>query len=239
MFILAIIYGTYVIRIVPLFVVASLPLMSGVTLIRNWLFNSKNKLSLLDYVLLWFIFIIIIFKGFLIGIVLGLITALLAFDYRYSRLSTVRNMLTGLDLYSNNERGVAAEAFLKDYREGIKIVILQGYLFFGNINTVVEQLINKLYSLNEGSVHFFILDFRNVQGMDPSSAGSFFRLYKHSKDRNVKVIFTHISSDTYKKMLNFLSLSQDDEIFLRFSNLDYGLEWCEDYFLKLKSINNY
>ncbi len=230
-------FGTSLLQKAPLFIVASIPLMSGVGLIKSWLLDTRTKLSRLDYALLWFIFLIIVLDGFLIGIFLGVVASLLVFDYRYGQTSTVRNTLTGLDLQSNNERGMAAEAILKTYRPGIDIIILQGYLFFGNINTLIEKLILRMENKNHSKLYFIILDFRNTQGMDPSSAEGFFRLYKHAREHQVKIIFSHLSQDIFQNILSFLKFTEEDNLFLCFSDLDYSLEWCENYFLQQKTLN--
>lgn len=233
----AFVLGFFLLESIPLFIVASIPLMSGVSLVVNWLFESKNKLSKLDYVLLWFVFLVIVFKGFLIGICLGVVASLLLFDYRYGQASILRNTLTGLELQSNNERGMASEALLKNFRAGIEIIILQGYLFFGNINTLIEKLIFSIENSERAKLYFIILDFRNVQGMDPSSAESFLRLYRHASEQEIKIIFTHLPKDIFHNILRFLNLPLNNDFFLRFANLDYGLEWCEEYFLKQKTLN--
>lgn len=235
-FSIALLFGTIFLQVVPLFIVASLPLMTGINLMRNWLIYTRKKLILLDYILLWVIFIAIVLYGFLIGILFGFVASLMLFDYRYTRINIIRNEVTGLQLYSNNERGMAAISLLRNMRGGIKIIILQGYLFFGNINALIENLIRTIDSL-QSNLFFIVLDFRNVQGVDPSATESFFRLYTHAKNQNIRLVFTHLPDTIFQNILNFLKITAQDEYCKRFNTLDYGIEWCENYLLLQKSPN--
>lgn len=235
-FYMALIFHAFILKIIPLFLVASLPLMTGINLLRTWLINIKKQLVLSDYILLWVIFLSIVFYGFLAGIILGFFASLILFDYRYSKINIVRNVVKGSDLQSNNERGMAADSLLKNLREGIEVIILQGYLFFGNINTLIETLISKIDNKDE-KISFIILDFKNVEGMDPSSAESFLRLYFHAKKREIKLIFSDIPENQFKIILSFLKISEDNDSCLKFKNLDLSLEYCEEYFLKKRTNN--
>lgn len=234
---IAVIFGAFVLKMIPLFIVASLPLMTGVTLLRNWLINTKGRLSLPDYGLLWLIFIVIVVYGFLMGIIVGVIASLLLFNYRYSRINIIRSTLTGLQLHSNVERGLAAESLLRGLRSGIEIFSLQGYLFFGNINKLVMSIIHRIEQPNPQKLYFIILDFRNIQGIDPSSIESFYRLYNHTKKQGIKLVFTNLPNVLFELILKYLKLPKDNEYCVNFPTLDYGLEWCEDTILKQKTLN--
>ncbi len=230
-------FGTALFNKIPLFIILSIPISMGFDLMKNWLIQPIKTLPILDVLLLWLIFLLITVKGFLVGITLGFVASLIFFDYRYSKINVVRAVLNGSDLHSNIERGLAEEAILRPLRKNIEIVLLQGYLFFGNINTLIERLIKRIKVIDALKPNYILLDFRNMQGMDTSSIESFYRLYHHAKQKNIRVVFTHLPNKLYEGILLALKFPVENDFCIAFENLDYGLEWCEDQLLQSTSLN--
>lgn len=98
------------------------------------------------------------------AVFLGLLFGLILFAMRNAK-KPVRYMWTGAQLHSNCARGRGEIAVLAGHGERIRIVELEGELFFGSVASLDKHLLESL-----GGAHGVILDWSRVRHVDSSIA---------------------------------------------------------------------
>ncbi len=219
-----IIAGSSLISILPRFILASIVLFLGVELLIKWLYNSLSSIHIIDYMVIVIVFLGIVFIGLLQGIALGLLISLFIFIVKYSRVNVVKNALSGDLMQSNVERSPEEEAFLVAHGGKTLIIFLQGYLFFGNTNTIYH-IVKELALENKPS--HLLFDLAKVAGLDSSSNHSFMKTYNFCEKNKIQVIFTRAPLNLYKNLQAHANLYGPSIKIKMFSLLDEGLDWCE------------
>ncbi len=207
-------------------VLAGLLIYLGFSMLREWIWDAYFKLPLMEYAAILLILALIIIKGLMGGVAFGLLIACGFFVYNYSRTSCVRHSFSASNHHANKERSMEELKVLKEKGKRARIFMLQGYVFFGTANVIVDTCRALVEREN---ARYILFDFRMVQGMDVSAVLSFTKL-----DQICKRYGTHFLLSGFHKELNpflrdFRALSKHD---LRvFSDLDRGLEWIEEELL--------
>ena len=86
-------------------------------------------------------------------------------------------------------------------RSGNQILILplQGYLFFGSANRLIDY-IKRFLETGEGKeLKYLIFDLRQITGTDSSAINSFNKLKILATIHNFRVLFCDIRTQTYSK----------------------------------------
>jgi SulP family sulfate permease len=171
--------------------------------------------------------------GFLKGIAVGILVAIVLFVINYSRIDVVRNRLSGRIYHSKVERSPAELAVMNRTGHRLQIFVLQGYIFFGTAERLLNQVREALHStaapLEPLEVHHVLLDFRLVDNIDSSALHAFAKLLKTAEREDVRLVLTHLNAQTAGQFetIDFFSGGRA----VRFDHLDYGLEWCEEQLL--------
>lgn len=149
-------------------VIGGLLLYLGLKLLAQWAFASRRSLPLADFVIIWLILLIIATLGFLEGVAAGVLAGIVLFVVKYSRISVVKNALTGEKYRSNVDRPQDQRYVLLQKGEEVLILVLQGFVFFGTANSLLERLREELERRER--LAFVLFDFRRVSGMDSSGS---------------------------------------------------------------------
>lgn len=171
---------------------------------------------------------VIIGIGFLEGIAVGLVAAVVLFIVNYSRTSIVKHSLSGSTMRSRVTRNESHKRYLASKGEESFILQLQGYIFFGTAHALFETIKAKL---TEGqTVKFIILDFKQVNGLDATALLSFSKIVRLVKENKAQLVISDLSvrlKDAFKS----LKAEYNDYLYLT-KNLDFALEYCEEQLLK-------
>ncbi|MEM8640545.1 MAG: SulP family inorganic anion transporter [Cyanobacteria bacterium P01_G01_bin.54] len=132
--------GSEFLAYLPKPILGCLLLYLGLSLLRKWLYQSCFKLPLLDYLTIVVIVITINVWGFLNGILVGFVMAVLLFMYNYSQIDVAKDVLSGATTRSNREYSAAQRLLLQEQGDRILILELQGFLFFGTANYLLNQV---------------------------------------------------------------------------------------------------
>lgn len=103
---------------------------------------------------------------FVIGLAAGLILACVSFVVLSSQRRAIRSILTGSVARSTVRRHPKQTAFLKEVGKQIRVIKLQGFLFFGTISSC-EATIRKILeaaSWTKDPIRFLVLDFTMASG---------------------------------------------------------------------------
>jgi SulP family sulfate permease len=119
---------------------------------------------------------------------------------------------------------------------------LQGFIFFGTANSLLEQIENRIDRKDLPRLQYLIIDFREVTGLDSTARYSFFKMIKIIQARKFHLVLTHSKvehplpgqkqsiADFFLRLKARGSHDSEQSISI-FSDLDHGLEWCENQIL--------
>ena len=201
----------------------------GLGFLVEWLIDGWSKLPRADYAIVLLILAVIAAAGFLIGVAVGLGAAIIMFVLNYSRISVVRTALSGTEMRSNVERVASHRRVLNDLGEHIYILKLQGFIFFGTANALLERIRARVNDPSKPRVLYILLEFRRVTGLDSSAVISFVKTGQLVETQGITLLLANVSEKT-RGQFERGGLSEGDGV--RFvPDLDHGLEWCENQLL--------
>jgi SulP family sulfate permease len=229
---LAMFFGASLVSFFPTPVLGGLLMLLGLDFLFTWVYEAWFKLRLLDYAIIIAILVVMNTIGVLEGVALGLAMAVILFVIDYSRINIVRHTISGKHYQSKVSRPVAHEQLLRQKGDGIYILELQGYLFFGTANKLLNQISQYLAQNPNLQIRFIVLDFRLAAGLDSSGVLSFTKLKQLAEMKQAVLVFTQISPDTQSKLEKELFSDKSSETCRVFPDLDHGLEWCENQIIQ-------
>jgi sulfate permease, SulP family len=228
--------GSVIMAYIPLFVLGGLLLTIGVKLLHEWVIRAWFRFSHLDYALILLILTIIAIWGFLSGIGIGIVAACTLFVLSYSRHQAIRHTFSGATHSSNVGRSVAQQRLLRQQGDRLHMLILQGYLFFGTANTLLESVSGRLRDPTLPPIEFVILDFRLVSGLDASAVLSFIKMRQLAHKHEVRLVFTQLHPNIFQKLQQGDCIQTQNDLIQVFDRLDGGIEWCEERILETRSL---
>lgn len=230
--ILAMIFGNSLVSFFPTPILGGLLMLLGLDFLFTWVYETWYKLPILDYAVIIAILVVMNTAGVLEGVALGLAMAVILFVIDYSRTNIVRHTLSGKYYQSKVSRPRLYEQLLRKKGDWIYILELQGFLFFGTTNKLLDQISQHLAQNPAPQIRFVVLDFRLVVGLDSSAVLSFSKLKQLAETNKVLIVFTQISPSIQRKLEKELFSNKDRETWRIFPDLDHGLEWCEDQMIQ-------
>jgi SulP family sulfate permease len=206
----------------------------GLGFLAEWLIDGWSKLPRADYLVVLLILVVIGAAGFLVGVAVGLAAAIVLFVVNYSRISVARSALSGTEMRSNVERVAYHRRVLNELGQHIYILKLQGFIFFGTANALLEQIRARVTDPAEPEVRYILLDFRRVTGLDSSAVISFVKGRQLAESQGITLLLANLS-DATRHQFERGGLSEGEAV--RFvPDLDHGLEWCENQLLDYRRI---
>jgi len=227
---LALLSGASVLSLIPKFIAGGLIFFVGLSFLAEWLYDAWFQLAPVDYALVWVILIVVGAVGFLEGVGLGIIIAVILFVVNYSRVEIAKDQLTGSTYQSNVERPFEQRQLLKSLGESIFILRLQGFIFFGTSQSLVNQVNLRAKDPAQKKLRYLILDFQHVTALDASATFSFVRLKQMAASNQFYLVLTDVHKDI-KTRLTRSGIDEQEPMIRIFPTLDYGMEWCESKLL--------
>jgi sulfate permease, SulP family len=228
---LALIGGSAAISVLPRPLLGGLLLFLGFSLLYDWLILAWTRVSRVDVVLITTIVLITAFSGFIEALVVGLIFACVNFAIRYGQHRVIKHSLSGAVKRSRVERSAAERALLDEHGEHIRILTLQGYVFFGTANTVLEEARAYVNALGDRWVRYLILNLEAVTGFDTSAAQSFAKIAQLAVRSQTTILYCGVYDAALASLRRAGGLSALGSRHNTFYDLDHALEWCEDRLL--------
>jgi SulP family sulfate permease len=226
----ALFFGASLFSFIPKVVLGSMLVYLGSSFLIEWLIDSRRSLPLLDYLLIWVILIIILVAGFLQAIAVGVLVAAALFVIQYSQVSIIRNALNGQNFHSNVDRPKAHRDLLNERGAEIHILRLQGFIFFGTIQAILNEVRRRLVQ-PAPAFGYLVLDFQRVTRLDSSAVFGIKRLKQLTHANGVLMVWTQVAP-AIKRQLEGGGLVDDaDDTFIILPTLDHGVEWCENKIL--------
>lgn len=210
----------------PTFVLGGLLLFLGLSILVSWVYDAWFRMPVAEYLVMIVIMVAINVVGILQGIVIGFVLGVILFVVDYSRINVVRHSLSGNSFHSNVNRPLQHQELLRDQGDGLYILELQGFIFFGTAQKLLDLIRKRMNDHRSQPLRFLLLDFRLVNGVDSTALLGFQRITQLVKAQGITEVLTHLSTKLHREMNEVLTESSTS---LRvFPDLDHGVEWCED-----------
>src|SRR5690606_31159284 len=145
---------------VPTHVFDSLLVYLALYILWKLVITAYARLPRIDYLIVLLILVVIATVGFLQGVVVGIIATVTMFVVSYSRTSIVKHELSGTTFKSRVTRNAEERAMLAAVGEQAYFLQLQGFIFFGTANGLLEQVRARVGSV---LTRYVVIDFRQVK----------------------------------------------------------------------------
>ncbi|MGE5374460.1 MAG: SLC26A/SulP transporter family protein [Bacteroidota bacterium] len=234
----ALFFGASLISFFPKPIMGGMLLYLGLSFLVEWLIDARKVLPLSDYLLVWVILVIITAIGFLQGVAAGIFIAAILFVISYSRIDAIKAILDGSMFHSKVDRPQYHRDLLHQRGTEIFILRLQGYIFFGTIQNILERVRLRIHDQEQGPLKFLILDFQRVTRLDSSAIFGITRLKQLAEANKLLMVWTQIAPEIAIQMERGGLHDQSDDTFLFEDTLDEGVEWCENKILASEGIND-
>lgn len=190
--VLAMLAGGPVIALIPKAVLGGILMYIGMGMLNAWLVDGRRRLARNDYLVVLCMMLLTMAVGYLPAVVLGVVVCCFDFAVASSRLGPLRRSFTRNEWPGKVERSAAQNDAL-DARGGtLRIVELQGALFFGSMRTLAAQLELLMYDVHRGGS--LLIDMQRVHGMDSSAAQAMARILKAAAKHGVALAFCSVSA---------------------------------------------
>jgi SulP family sulfate permease len=208
-------------------VLGGLLLFLGLDTLATWVYDAWFKLPITDYLIVIAILVAINTIGILEGIGIGVVLGIALFVVDYSRINVAKHTLTGTSFHSNVNRPRQHELLLHEKGDWLYAIELQGFIFFGTAQKLLDMVRSRIEDHNLLPVRFLVLDFRLVTGFDSSAVLGFVKIKQLTQRGGITMVFTHLSS-RMEHQLKSEVLEAGENPPRTFTDLDHGIEWCED-----------
>jgi len=220
------VWGASFVHLFPKPILGGLLMFLRLSFMVEWLWDARERLARTDYFIVILILIIIGIKGFLAGV--GVVVAVVLFVVKYSRIDVVKHDLSGAVHHSNVDRRAEHRKVLVELGQQINIMKLQGFIFFGTANLLLERFKKRIENRSQMPLKYAILDFRGVSELDSSAVFGFVRMRQLAAANDVHLIFTNTAPGIRRRLEKGGLGQPDDTVFRIHPDLDHGLEWCEN-----------
>jgi SulP family sulfate permease len=224
-------FGANALSYFPKPVLGGILLFMGLSFLVEWVIDARARLPRIDYLLVLMILFAIASIGFLEGIAVGVLAAVVMFVVSYSRINAVKNTLSGATYHSKVERPLVHRQTLLERGGEIFILRLQGFIFFGTAQKLLDQIKARLNDPGQARLHFVVLDFRQVVLLDSSAVFSITRMKQLAQSQNIQMVWTNLSTAIQRLLEKGGLIDEADNSFIILPTLDHGLAWCENRIL--------
>jgi SulP family sulfate permease len=129
------------------------------------------------------------------------------------------------------DRPVDLRHTLQAHGDGIVVLRLQGFVFFGTAHRLNERVRALLTDTQRPPIRFLLLDFRSVSGLDSSAVIGFNKLAQLAEAQNFTIVLARVPEATRRLMAKGGFRSGPHQPIQAFGDLDRALEWCEETLL--------
>jgi len=235
LFLLAVFFigGTFL-SFFPKFVAGGLLLYLGLSMLKEWVIDSRKSIHVVDYSIIIGIILVVEFFGFLEGVAMGIVASVVIFVFRYSSINLIKNILDGSNVKSSKDRSITDQRLLDYNTDQLVILQLQGFVFFGTANSLYEK-VKSLASSTDKPLKFLVMDLGLVQGIDSSAVKSFEKLAQYLGKENIDLIMVNLSERLRIPFEADGFTSKNYNHMHEYDNLDQATEFCEDQIIKAES----
>jgi len=219
--------GASLLSYFPKALLGGMLLFLGLEFLVEWVIHGWRRFTHIEYAVVLLIMIVIAASDFLVGVGVGLAVMVIMFVVSYSRIEVVHHTMSGREIQSSVERPASLRRALIQRGEQIHILALQGFLFFGTANALLEQVRGRIDNPKSAPPRFIVLDFRRVSGLDSSVVLSFAKVRQLVESRQITLLLTAAGPEILES-LQVGTNAGEDAVVRIFPDIDRGIEWCEE-----------
>ncbi len=220
----AVVVGVSVIELIPRMIVGGVLVFVGLSFLVEWVWDRRRSLQPVEYGVMLLILLTVVARGFLPGVVIGLVLAVVLFAVSYGRVELVREVAFGDTYRSNVDRPAAQRAALRTMGERVQILRVNGFVFFGSANGLLERIRKRI---EEGRIRFLVIDLRRATGVDSSAVVSFVKVIHLAESHGFELVFTG-AREQVRRQLARGGVEETEGLVWFEPDLDRGLQRCED-----------
>ena len=225
------VFGSIIVPWMPKLLVGAIVFLFAYQLFHEWMYEKVRGFQPIDFAIALIILGTVIFFGFMPGIGVGLLLALLLFVLRYSMISAIQGQYSLASYRSSVERGQAGNIVLDKYGDECLVYSLRGFLFFGTANAILDTIRDDA-KVRSSNYRVILLDLKRVTGMDISALNTFVQIKTLCEMSGVKLIYSGVGLDMRKSLLMLEAVSSKNGEPLIFPDADYAIEYMEDLILE-------
>ena len=226
------VFGTGLLGYTPVPVLGGMLLRLGWDMVNEWVLRGWKRLTAPDYAQVIIILVAIVAWGFLAGISVGVLAACVTFAVNSSRIRIVKLELNRSKYASRLDRSPAQNRELILHGDGIRIMWLHGFIFFGSANRLLLHVKELVAAQEAGGCRMVLLAFNEVLGIDTSAVMSLVKLRQFTERASVILVLAGLPPKVEHSLRAGGFLRDDDPHCRVFAQLDPALEWCEDRLLE-------
>jgi len=221
---LTLLFGGAALGSFPKLIFGGLLVYLGLSFLWEWVVAARRRLPLIDYAIVLSILVTIAAAGFLPGVAVGVVAAVVMFVVSYSRASVVKHELDGTSFKSRVTRSPGARELLLATGTQAYYLQLQGFIFFGTAYGLRQQVRARARQVD---TQYVVLDFRQVIGLDSTALLSFDKMRQLARDSGFVLVVAGLSP-ALREQFATGGLREETGV-LRFApDLDRAAEWIED-----------
>ena len=220
--------GDWFISYTPKVLIGATIFLFALQLFYDWMYANVRNFHLADYVIVCSILLAVIGFGFMQGILVGILLALLIFVLRYSVIPAIQDQFSLIDHRSSVERSVLDDQCLEAHGGEALVCNLRGYLFFGTANTVRDAL---RASIVHGRYTQILLDLRRVTGIDISAMTAFAQLKQICDVHQIRLLYACTEPETATRLIRLDAVGLEDGAALVYPTSDFAIEQMEEWLL--------
>ncbi|OAA49267.1 sulfate transporter family protein [Metarhizium rileyi] len=227
--------GPSLIGFIPVMMVGTLIFDLGFELLLEAIWLPRKKLKVAEYLTVIVIVLVMGMHDFVVGIGVGILLAFVSLIIQTSRVSVVRGTYDGGIVSSTVRRNPSQHHYLNQVGQQIYIMKLTGYLFFGTIVSVEENIRALLddHAFSKKPIKFLILDLWHVTGLDYSAGEAFNTISRLLDKKGVLFVLSGVDAESQLgRNLRAVGLDNDKIEVNMLPNLNSALECCENELLK-------
>jgi SulP family sulfate permease len=224
--------GTKVLGYLPVPILGAMLLHMGGGMLNEWIVKTWNRIQRADYIQVVVILVVIARWGFVAGIAVGIVSACVTFAINSSRIRLVKLGLDRSEYGSRVDRPRSQDEELLRHGNGIQIMWLHGFIFFGSANRLLMHIKEIVGAQGHGVCRMVLLEFRQVLGIDSSAVLSLIKLRHFAESEGFMIALSGVPGAVEQTLRTGGFLGPAYEQWVRnFPDLDTALEWCEDRLL--------
>jgi sulfate permease, SulP family len=222
--------GMAALSYIPRLLLGGLLIYIGLSMLNEWLLKAWSTFSRADYAVVLAIFGIIASTDFLWGIGVGMVMTMLLFLVNYGQVDVVRHALSGITCRSRVIRPPQQTACLVAEGGQLLVLKLQGFIFFGTANKVLERVRARATLASERPLRYLVIDFAQVSGLDATAVLSFAKLLQFTRQAGATLLLTHLPETAWAQLKRG-GFDLAGGGLQRFADLDRGVGWVEEALL--------
>ena len=219
------VFGGGLLGLLPMPILGGLVLFMGFGLIRDWVFTIRKSIPATDYAVVLIVSVVIGGFGFVQGVAVGLVIAVVIFVVHFSHVDVIGTSFAGSERQSTRRRSAVHRALLREQGRRVRVYRLKGFVIFGNVSPLGERVSDALRQ--KPSPLCLVLDFTGVSGFDVSAANVISRCIRAASAQGTQVVISSISGRARGIVERILGEDEWERLVFT-DDLDSALEHCED-----------